>query len=98
MKFPLKIRYTLAILALVFGIVTLLASVLLVNFHQQAGKMSQTTAQEMKQRLLVKMHQRGQTMTQFLADSLINPVYDYDIQAIYELAVTTLKQEDVIYF
>ena len=98
MKFHLRARYTAVILGLVAVIVLGLASVLLINFQAQTAEITGATAAEMKQRLLVKMRQRGETMTQLLAENLINPVYDYDLQSIYELAHTALIQDDVLYF
>ena len=98
MKFRLRSRYTLTILALVVVIATLLAGALLAGFQHQTDEMSSATAQEMKERLLTKMRQRGRSMTQLLAENLINPVYDYDLQSIYELAHTALIQDDVLYF
>ena len=98
MRFPLRNKYAFAIVALVFFNIALLAGALLINFQRHGEDMSEVTAQEMKQRLMSKLHQRGETMTRLLAENLINPVYDYDIQAIFEISQTALNQEDVIYF
>ena len=97
MMLRLQTRYMLAILILVIAIVSVLSGVLLYHFRVQTSTMSQATSEEMQQRLLTQVRQRGEVVTRFLAENLVNPVYQYDMDAIYKLLQAATSQQEVIY-
>ncbi len=97
MMLRLQTRYMLAILILVIAIVSVLSGVLLFHFRVQTSTMSQATSEEMQQRLLTQVRQRGEVITRFLAENLVNPVYQYDMDAIYKLLQAATSQQEVIY-
>lgn len=97
MKLRLQTRYMIVILALVIVLVSVLAGVLLVNFRDLTSSMSQASNEEIQQRLLVQMSKRGEVMTQFLAENLVNPVYQYDMDEVYKLLYAALSQDEVKY-
>lgn len=97
MKLRLQTRYMIIILALVIVLISVLAGVLLINFRDHASSMSQASNEEMQQRLLVQMRKRGEIITRFLAENLINPVYQYDMDEVYKLLSSTMTQDEVKY-
>ena len=97
MNLNLQTRYMMVILALVIVMVSVLAGVLLVNFRDLSSSMSQASNEDIEQRLLVQMRKRGEIITRFLAENLVNPVYQYDMDEVYKLINAALSQEEVKY-
>ncbi|MFW2371756.1 MAG: ATP-binding protein [Gammaproteobacteria bacterium] len=97
MKLRLQTRYMMVILLLVIVLVSVLAGVLLVNFRDLTSTMSQASNEEMERRLLVQMRKRGEIMTRFLAENLVNPVYQYDMDEVFKLINAALSQDEVKY-
>ncbi len=97
MKLNLQTRYMIVILSLVIILVSVLAGVLLVNFRDLTSSMSQASNEEMQQRLQVQMSKRGEIITRFLAENLVNPVYQYDMDEVYKLINAALSQDEVKY-
>ncbi len=97
MRIPLQVRYTLTILALVMVAVVTLATALSTQFQRSAQALSAITAEQMEQRLLSQLRDRGESMVKLLAENLVNPLYEYDMQGIYELISTALALDEVLY-
>ncbi|MBT7410554.1 MAG: response regulator [Methylococcales bacterium] len=97
MKLQLQSRYTLLILSLVIIIVTILVSVLSLQFESISNKMTQSSVNKLEKQLLVQMEQRGTLALHILADNLANPIYQYDTESIYRLLKVVLSQPGVKY-
>jgi len=51
----------------------------------------------MEKELYHHMERRGEVMVRFLSNTLINPLYHYDMEAMYDLINNILRQENVSY-
>ena len=97
MKLNLQARYSITIVALIILIVFILAGILLFQFGLSLNQLNQTSAKAMSADLLIQMRKRGEALTKLLAENLVNPLYNYDMQTIYELLAATKSQPDVLY-
>ncbi|NEV63401.1 EAL domain-containing protein [Thiorhodococcus minor] len=94
---PLQVRYTLTILTLVTVAVVTLATVLSAQSRNSAQQLTVLTAVQMEQRLIAQLQDRGESMVRLLGANLVNPLYEYDMQSMYELTSTTLHLDEVLY-
>jgi signal transduction histidine kinase len=92
----LQVRYSLTLLSLIVGIAALLAAALGIHFQATMVAASRTGTQVMARELRAQMEQRGAVMARFLAGSLVNPVYQLDMEAIRELLQVAKEQPDVV--
>jgi signal transduction histidine kinase/ActR/RegA family two-component response regulator len=51
----------------------------------------------MTEGLMLQMEKRGEVITRFLAETLANPLYLYDMEEVYELLSATRQQKDILY-
>ena len=96
MRLGLQGRFSLAV---AIGLV-LLASILYLGWRvQQRGyeQLSAVSAGAMDQQAQRNLARRGQAMAELLADSLTNPVYFVDLEAIGDVARSALRQPDIEY-
>ncbi|MDJ0780823.1 MAG: ATP-binding protein [Desulfosarcinaceae bacterium] len=95
MKFRLQTRFSITIVSLIIGIIGLLAGILLFQFWSLSNRMILTSSEKMSGTLLDQMQRRGETIARLLADNLVNPLYTYNINEMYELLSTVRHQQDV---
>ncbi|MFQ5850568.1 MAG: ATP-binding protein [Candidatus Binatia bacterium] len=97
MKLRLRAKYSLVILFLVITFVIFFAALVLLQFRSTMLDVTSLTSKRMQINLLNQLERRAELMGLFLAENLINPVYHYDLEGIYDLTKATRQQEDVIY-
>lgn len=97
MKLDLRARFTLAILALILTIVLVLSGILFLQFRNTSRHAGEATARGMEKTLRHELEQRGVVMARFLAENMTNPLYRYDMDAMYQLTKAALGQEDILY-
>ena len=97
MKLPLHARYSLVIVAVIVIITLTLAGALLFQFRVSFYEMIATSSGMMAENLLERAKTRGKAIVRPLAANLVDPVYLYDMKAMYELLFVTKQQQDVIY-
>ncbi len=98
MKSSLQNRYTYIIIALVLGITATMSSVLVIMQRTSAETINQLSASALERSLLEQIRHRGSIMASLLAENLVNPLYRYDMDAMYHLGASVLEQKDVLYF
>ncbi len=97
MKLPLGARYSLAIVSLVLTVVASMAIVLLFQFRNSADEITALSTQVLDDELYAQVERRGQGLADLLAESLVTPLYRYDMQTIHGLLNGVLEQDDVVY-
>jgi PAS domain S-box-containing protein len=97
MRLRLQAKYSLVILALIIAVVCILAGALSWQFGASMYALTHTSSEVMATDLLEQLKKRAAMMTRFLAENLIDPVYQNDPEAIYLLLNATRKQPDVVY-
>jgi hypothetical protein len=98
----MKLRHGLypRFLLLAAGVLVVVLAVVGVMLHRQATMQRDvvTLSQESIHGLLFdRVRERGQAVAGQLADSLVNPLYYFDLDAIGEVLRSVLKQSDVRY-
>jgi len=94
-RLGLQARYTLAILALVSCVVVVLSVALIIEFRISAQDITEASVRSTSDDLLEQLVERGTSMSDTLAENLINPLYEYDMERMQELLATMLNQRDV---
>ncbi|MDH3644920.1 MAG: ATP-binding protein, partial [Gammaproteobacteria bacterium] len=89
-------RYALIMVALVLAVAAVLAITLAVLFRESSESVSQTSSQVMRTELTRQIESRGRMLSRTLSQQLVNPVYQYDIEGIYEILKTALADPDVL--
>ena len=97
MKLKLQSKYSFVILSIVISLVIIFASLILLQFRSIMFDVTSLTSKTLKTDLLRQLEKRAELIVLFLSENLINPVYQYDMQTIYDLAKATKKQKEVIY-
>ncbi len=97
MKLRLQAKYTLAILGLILVIVPILSAALLTHFRRSMQEVTRASADSVATDLLGQMEHRGTSLASSLAEGLINPVYNYDLNAISEFVKIARGRPDVLY-
>ena len=97
MRLRLQAKYALIILALIVGVVFALAGTLSVRFKASMNTLAQTSAEVMANGLLDRQKQRGEVIARLLAENLVNPVYQYDIDSIFRLLQAAKSSQEVVY-
>ncbi|MBA1333532.1 signal peptide protein, partial [Candidatus Endoriftia persephone str. Guaymas] len=92
----LQSKYSLTLLALVIGVVLSVSSVLLYQFDDAIGDYQEANASTLKRAQIKQLQHQGLTLTGILAQSLINPLYELDMEGIGQLLQTANSQPDVI--
>jgi PAS domain S-box-containing protein len=97
MKLRLQARYAIVIVGLIITIVLVLSGTLLFQFQSSLTDLGATRSQIVSDTLLSQMKKRGQVIAGFLAESLIKPLYQHDMERMYELLSTVRSGPDVTY-
>ena len=97
MKLKLQTKYTLLILSVIFFTLVIITSAFLVQFKSTQLDTTSSSSEMMKSKLLTQIEKRAELITLFLAEELINPVYQYDMEAIYKTCKAARGQKDVVY-
>lgn len=97
MKLGLRGKYTLIIVGLIVGSVSLLAGVLMFQFASSLSRLMRASADAMSRDLLAQVNKRGEALTHFLSETLINPLYYYDLEEIRLLLQAAKEREDVVF-
>lgn len=78
-------------------IVVALSIALLAQFRATSNEIRIASEVAMEKNLQTQLERRGVTITEFLAENLVNPVIGYDMDLIQQLIESTLSQADVKY-
>ncbi len=97
MKLRLQTRYLLAILSLVAFVIVLLAGTLIIQYRVSTNGVAQASARFHSQDLMNQLVERGVILSETLAETLTNPLYEYDMERMGELLATALNQADVVH-
>lgn len=97
MKIKLQARYALAILTLVISSVLLLAGTLLVRSQSSMEELMNTSAQVLSDNLIRQMEKRGEAIADSLAQSVVTPLYQFDLETLFEILQAVKRQTDVAY-
>ncbi|WP_177428687.1 hybrid sensor histidine kinase/response regulator [Candidatus Venteria ishoeyi] len=80
---------------MIISIVLILSSALVWQFRSTLLSLSDSSAEMMVQGRIEQVEHEGQVIINALAENLLNPLYNYNMQAIYEL-LTVAKQNDQV--
>ena len=97
MSLKLRTKYSIYIVTLVICIVLVLTGVLLSLFSSSQKAIVAYSYDSIREDLFDQTKKRGEVITGLLAENLINPFYQYDMQTIYELLSVTAGLPDVLY-
>ena len=95
MQLKLQAKYSIVILALVFSLALLLGGVLFIQFRSTMDHMEAARSRSMEIQLFRQIEERARLFAQFLSRDLVNPLYFYDVEAIYYLLRAANEQRDV---
>lgn len=90
-------RHSLLLISLMSAVILVLSVLLYSQFTLTSNSIREASAQTMEESLLTQLAQHGESMTEVLAENLVNPVYAFDMKAIEDLLAGALAQEDVSY-
>ncbi|MEA3358330.1 MAG: PAS domain S-box protein, partial [Thermodesulfobacteriota bacterium] len=93
----LQTKYILLILSVIFFTLAIITSAVLVQFKSTQLNTTTSSSEIMKGKLLTQFEERAELTTLFLSEELINPVYQYDMEAIYKICKAARQQKDVVY-
>ena len=97
MALRLQGRYTVTIVTLIVAVVVVLTAVLMTRFRADHQDLARTSAYLMSQELESQVIRRGESAVRFLADSLTNPMYQYDMEEIGNLLEAARREPDVLF-
>ena len=87
----------LQISMLIILIILVLSSTLLWQFHNTLLYLRDTSTELMVKKQLQQVKYEGEIIIKSLANNLLNPLYNYDMQAIYELLMVSKQNEQILY-
>ena len=93
----LKTRYTLIMILIVVAVVLSVVGSSWRPVQETMHRMSLASADSMVPMLHEQMQKRGEILTRFLAENLIDPLYQLDLEAIYPLLLAASEQKDVMF-
>lgn len=97
MRIRLRAKYSFTFILLILLIILVMAGTLLYRLNSSLSALTAASSKVMAQELLQQMQKRGEVIVQNLSENLVNPLYRYDIETIYELLLTAKQQEDVLF-
>ncbi|MCG8433575.1 MAG: HAMP domain-containing protein, partial [Gammaproteobacteria bacterium] len=97
MRLKLGQQYLLLFLGLITVVGLSLALTFLWQSILSSRAITRVGTEILESELIKDIARRGEIMTGFLAENLANPIYTYDMEAIYELTSSVLQQKDVVY-
>ncbi len=93
----LQTKYSLVILSLIIPLLAVMAGVILVQNRSVIKEMTSTSTRTMEKESYNHLKKRAELLATVLAEDLANPVYQLDMETIYNLTQAVKAQEDVIY-
>ena len=97
MKLRLWSRNAFTLITLIISVVILLSGTLLLQFRSSISEMVKTDVEMVTVDLVDQLKRRGELLTRYMSEDLVNPVYRYDMETLYENLNTVKKQKDVAY-
>jgi len=97
MIFRLHARYTALIIALIVVIVSILSGILFVQLNSVSDDYTEASTSLMSRDLQTQMVKRGVVITRLLSENLVNPMYAYDMESIFNLLKDVTIQKDVLF-
>lgn len=95
MALRLQARYIIIIVTLTVASVGVLGSLLLYQFRSTIYELTEASSESSEKYLRNQIDKRGQVITRLLSENLINPLYQYDMEQIYELVKNVKAQPDI---
>lgn len=95
-RLRLQGRYILVNIVLVLAIVGIISGVQLYYFDHNSGKVLQQSTDNAAYSLLEQMHKRGLIVLDYLSEALVNPLYQFDLEATYHLLKPALANDEVL--
>lgn len=96
MKLRLQGHYILVNVVMVMAIVLILSLVQLYFFNQNSQKILKQSTVNITSSLLEQMKKRGFSVLDYLSEALVNPLYQYDLEATYRLLKPALDNEEIL--
>lgn len=96
MRMSLQTKFTLLLSSLVIGIIVVISVCSYMTYHKTIKDIEQLNSDEISRLMLTYFSHNAETMTQLLAQKLVNPLYYYDLVAVRKMLRDTLKQNDVV--
>ena len=93
MKLRLRTRISLLVVGVIAVLVLVLSGVLLYQFGVSMEKTRRSNTEAMAGALLAQAEKQGTGLARFLAESLINPLYLYQMEDIYNLTRSAREQK-----
>ncbi|MDG3089067.1 HAMP domain-containing protein [Vibrio hannami] len=94
-KFGIQWRFIVGSIGLLTLIITIIAGVLLYSFHATSENVLAQSANDTETSLLIQVRKRGKSILDYLSRSLINPVYQFDMDATYNLLKPAILNNEV---
>ena len=92
----LQVRYALIILLIITTVILVVAGTLSQQFQTSMHQVTETSADSVAPLLRSQLQKQGEIMAKFLAENLINPVYQMNIEHVYELVMAAKKQQEIV--
>lgn len=97
MALRLQARYIIIIVTLTVMSVSILGGLLLYQFSGTVNELSEASSESSTKYLREQIDKRGHAITSLMAENLVNPLYLYDMEEIYELIKNVKTQPDIKY-
>lgn len=95
-RFGLQQKLFLSFLAVSAAVLLILAGLWFAGSRSQLD-LAESTAELMREQAQAELEARGQLTVSFLAESLTNHIYYYDLQGLRKTALSALEQNDIEY-
>ena len=93
----LHLKYSLTVTVLIITIVLILSGILSFQYKTSMHEISRTSSETMEDKLLDQFKERGKIITLNLVENIINPLYKYDMETIYEITKAVKNEKDIKY-
>ena len=94
-RLRLQGRYILVNIVLIMAIVMLLSAVQFYYFERNSQTILDTSTEKMTASLLNKIEKRGMIVLDYLSEALVNPLYQYDLEATTRVLMPALDNEEI---
>ncbi|GLO60066.1 GGDEF domain-containing protein [Vibrio sp. MACH09] len=95
-KVGIQGRFIVVNIVLVTIIITVISIVQLYNFNTTSQKVLELSTKDTRASLLKQAYKRGNSILDYISESVVNPFYQYDLDATYNLLQPALTKEEVI--
>lgn len=93
----LQTRYSLILGSMILIVVFTMAGLLLIQFDQTLQTGMRASDQTVQRELYQRLENKGQSINRVLASNLINPLYSFDTNEMFEQLQSVLKLPDIEY-